>query len=55
MLVQTDAYDTELGSVLSQVHNGEEHPIMYICQMLVPREKKYSIVECLMEKWALDT
>ena len=40
-----------LGAVLSQVHDWEEHPIMYICQKLIPKEKKYSIVEkeCLVE------
>jgi hypothetical protein len=42
MLVQTDACDTGLGAILSQVYDGEEHPIMY--------ER-----ECLAVKWALDT
>jgi hypothetical protein len=57
MVVQTDACDTGLGAVLSQIHDGEEHPIMYISRKLVPREKKYSIVEkeCLAVKWALNT
>ena len=44
MLVQTDACDTGLGAVLSQIHYGEEHPIMYISRKLIPREKGYSIV-----------
>jgi hypothetical protein len=30
MVVKTDACDTGLGAILSQIHNGEEHPIMYI-------------------------
>ena len=29
MLVQTDACDTGLGGVLSQIHDGKEHPIIY--------------------------
>lgn len=39
MVVQMDACDTGLGAVLSQIHDGEEHPIMYISRKLVPREK----------------
>jgi hypothetical protein len=57
MLVQTDACDTGLGDILSQVHSGEEHPIMYITRNLIPRENKVLNVkkECLAVKWALDT
>ena len=57
MVVQTDGCDMGLGNVLSQIHDGEEHPIMYISRKLVPRDKKYSIVEkeCLAVKWALNT
>ncbi|KAL1255320.1 hypothetical protein QQF64_013381 [Cirrhinus molitorella] len=29
-LLQTDAFDTGLGAVLSQIQEGEEHPILYI-------------------------
>lgn len=39
MLVQTDACNRGLGAVLSQIHDGEEHP-MYISRKLIPREKK---------------
>lgn len=57
MVVQTDACDTGLGAVLSQIHDGEEHPIMYISRKLVPRVKKYFILdkECLAVKWVLNT
>ena len=57
LLVQTDVSDTGVGAVLSQELEGEEHPIMYVSRKLLPREKKYSIVEkeCLAVKWALDT
>jgi hypothetical protein len=45
LLVQTDASDTGVGAVLSQEQEGEEHPIIYVSRKLLPREKKYSIVE----------
>ncbi len=38
-LLQTDASDTGLGAVLSQVQEGEEHPVLYISRKLTqPRE-----------------
>ena len=55
LVVQTDASETGVGAVLSQLREGEEHPITYISRKLLPREQKYSTVEkeCLAIKWAL--
>nr|XP_021325913.1 uncharacterized protein LOC110438340 [Danio rerio] len=54
-LLQTDASDTGLGAVLSQVQEGEEHPILYISRKLTPAERKYAAVEkeALAIKWAV--
>ena len=54
-LLQTDASDTGLGAVLSQVQEGEEHPIIYISRKLSPAERKYAAVEreALAIKWAV--
>ncbi len=54
-LVQTDASDTGLGAVLSQVQDGEEHPVIYISQKLSPAEQRYAAVEkeALAVKWAV--
>ncbi len=54
-LLQTDASDTGLGAVLSQVQEGEEHPILYISRKLTPAEKNYATVEkeALAIKWAV--
>ena len=35
MVVQTDASETGVGAVLSQLHEGEEHPIIYISRKLL--------------------
>ncbi|CAM5106316.1 unnamed protein product [Natator depressus] len=55
-IVQTDASDVELGAVLSQEVDGEEHPIVYLSRKLFPRERNYSVVEkeALAVKWAVD-
>ncbi|KAL0199890.1 hypothetical protein M9458_003077, partial [Cirrhinus mrigala] len=52
---QTDASDTGLGAVLSQVQEGEEHPILYISRKPVPAERNYATVEieALAIKWAV--
>uniref|UniRef100_A0A8C2IR24 Reverse transcriptase RNase H-like domain-containing protein n=1 Tax=Cyprinus carpio TaxID=7962 RepID=A0A8C2IR24_CYPCA len=54
-LLQTDASDTGLGAVLSQGHNGEEHPVMFISRKLTPAEQQYAMVEseALAVKWAV--
>uniref|UniRef100_A0A803K005 Gypsy retrotransposon integrase-like protein 1 n=1 Tax=Xenopus tropicalis TaxID=8364 RepID=A0A803K005_XENTR len=56
-LVQTDASEVGLGAVLSQVVNGEEHPVAYLSRKLTPAECRYAIVEreCLAIKWALES
>ena len=56
LVVQTDASETGVGAVLSQLREGEEHPITFISRKLLPREKNYSTVEkeCLAIKWAVD-
>jgi hypothetical protein len=57
LVVQTDPSETGVGAILSQLQEGEEHPVMYIRLMLLPREQRYSIVEkeCLAIKWVLET
>ncbi len=35
-LLQTDASDTGLGAILSQIQEGEEHPLIYISRKLTP-------------------
>ncbi len=54
-LVQTDASNTGLGAVLSQVQYGEEHPVVYISRKLSPAEQRYAVVEkeALAVKWAV--
>jgi hypothetical protein len=54
-LLQTDASDTGLGAVLSQVQDGEEHPVVYISRKLSPTEQRYATVEkeALAVKWAV--
>ncbi|KAL1279885.1 hypothetical protein QQF64_014485 [Cirrhinus molitorella] len=54
-LLQTDASDTGLGAVLSQLLDGEEHPVIYISRKLTPAEQRYATVEreALAVKWAV--
>ncbi|KAL0194996.1 hypothetical protein M9458_008568, partial [Cirrhinus mrigala] len=54
-LVQTDASDTGIGAVLSQVTDGEEHPVIYISRKLTKPERNYAAVEkeALAVKWAV--
>ena len=45
-ILQTDASDSGLGYVLSQINeDGEEHPIAFESRKLLPRERKYSAIE----------
>ncbi|KAL1259008.1 hypothetical protein QQF64_009585 [Cirrhinus molitorella] len=54
-LLQTDASDTGLGAVLSQVQDGKEHPVIFISRKLTPAETRYATVEreALAVKWAV--
>ncbi|KAL0148983.1 hypothetical protein M9458_055787 [Cirrhinus mrigala] len=54
-LLQTDTSDSGLGAVLSQVQEGEKHPILYISRKLSPAEKNYATVEreALAIRWAV--
>ncbi|KAL0149631.1 hypothetical protein M9458_055158 [Cirrhinus mrigala] len=54
-LLQTDASDTGLGAVLSQIQEGEEHPVIYISRKLSPAERRYATdeKEALAIKWAV--
>ena len=44
-VVQTDASEVGLGAVLSQEVEGVEHPILFLCRKLEPRETNYSVIE----------
>ncbi|XP_030060864.1 hydrocephalus-inducing protein homolog [Microcaecilia unicolor] len=50
-----DASGVGLGAVLSQVHERQEHPLMYLSKKLLPHERHYSTIEreCLATKWAI--
>ncbi len=52
-LLQTDASDAGLGAVLSQVQEGEEHPVLFI--KLTKAERNYATIEkeALAVKWAV--
>ncbi|KAL1255563.1 hypothetical protein QQF64_013624 [Cirrhinus molitorella] len=54
-LEKTDTSNTGLGAVLSQVRDGEEHPVTYISRKLTPAETRYAAVEkeALAIKWAV--
>ncbi|CAM5078371.1 unnamed protein product, partial [Eretmochelys imbricata] len=55
-ILQTDASEVVVGTVLSQMVGEEEHPILYLSRKLLPREQKYAVVEreCLAVKWAME-
>ena len=44
-VLSTDASDRAIGAVLSQVKEGEEHPIAYWSRQLQKAEKNYSTIE----------
>ncbi len=54
-LLQMDASGTRLGAVLSQIQEGEEHPVIYINRKLISAERNYAAVEkeALAVKWAV--
>ena len=56
-VLHTDASEVGLGGVLSQVRDGEEHPITYLSRKLLSHGKNYSTVEkeALAIKWAVTT
>ena len=46
-ILQTDASNSGIGYVLSQQDNkDDEHPIAYGSRKLLPKETKYSVIEC---------
>ena len=55
-IVQTDASYNGISGILSQIEDGEEHPVAYISRSLIPAEKNYAIteLECLAVVWAID-
>lgn len=55
-LLQTDASDVGLGAVLSQLQNGQEHPIAFGSRVLNSAERNYCAVEkeALAIKWAIE-
>ena len=54
-VLQTDASDRGVGAVLSQVYEGDDHPVAYFSRKLLPREERYSVVEkeCLAIRLAV--
>ena len=44
-VVQVQVHDHGLGTVLSQIVEGEEHPVCYLSRKFLSREQKYLTVE----------
>ena len=44
-VLTTDASGRGIGSILSQIVQGDEHPIAYFSRKLLPREERYAITE----------
>jgi len=57
LVVQSNASEPGVGAILSQLHEGEEDPVMFISRKLLTQEQRYSTVEkeCLAIKWELET
>ncbi|KAG6936064.1 hypothetical protein G0U57_013578, partial [Chelydra serpentina] len=56
-ILQTDASEVGLGAVLSQMVRDDKHPVLFLSRKLLPRERKYAVVEkeCLVVKWAIES
>ena len=54
-LLHTDASATGVGAVLSQLIDGEEHPVTFVSRKLKKHERNYATIEkeCLAIKWAV--
>lgn len=54
--LRTDASDTGLGAILLQDFDGKKHPVSYASRKLLPRERRYSVVEkeCLGLVWGVN-
>ncbi|KAK3562865.1 hypothetical protein QTP86_011106 [Hemibagrus guttatus] len=54
--LHTDPSETGLGTILSQIFKGEEHPVLYTSRKLTPSKNNYAAVEreALMIKWAVE-
>lgn len=53
-VLESDASDRGVGAVLSQMYDGEDHPVAYFSKKLLPREM-FSVVEkeCLAIRLAV--
>ncbi|XP_033758666.1 uncharacterized protein LOC117340982 [Pecten maximus] len=54
--LRTDASDLGIGAILLQDTDDEMHPIAYASRKLLPRERRYSVMEkeCLAMVWGTD-
>ncbi|ODM88578.1 Transposon Ty3-G Gag-Pol polyprotein [Orchesella cincta] len=54
-IINTDASFSGLGAAISQVQDGEEHPIAFISRSLTKTERNYTVteLECLAIVWAM--
>jgi hypothetical protein len=56
-ILQTDASNHAMGAVLSQIFDGEEHPVLYLSKTLSKSQRNYSTTqkEALAVVWAIKT
>ena len=54
-ILRTDASDAGLGACLLQLREDILHPVTFVSRKLLPRERKYAILEreCLAVVWAV--